>query len=171
VSQDPYFFTPPQAPSLVAPASIVPSRVGYAPPAPPVARHAAPKPPKQSRGWLVAVAAGVVVVLALVVGFVVLAHKDKHTEGNALLRPIQQADKVQLDSDLRLASTAEESWFAEHGSYTSDLGAAGYRSNGSARIAVVSAGGSSYCLRATNASAHSAEYYNRGTGLSSTPCH
>src|SRR6185312_4688689 len=128
---------------------------GYAPPAPPVARHAAPR--ASSRGGLIAVAAGLVVVLALVVGFVVLAHKDKHTEGNTLLRPIQQADRVQLDSDLRLAATAEESWLVEHGSYTANLTAAGFRSNAT-RVSVVSANASAYCLKATSPGAKTAEY-------------
>ena len=116
------------------------------------------------------VAAAVVVVIAVVVGFVVLAHKDKHTEGNALLRPVQQADKVQLDSDLRLAATAEETWLAEHGSYTTDIAAAGYPSNGSVHVVVVSANVSTYCLRATKAATR-AEYYSRAGGFSSAPCH
>lgn len=109
-------------------------------------------------------------VVAVVTGFVVLAHKDKHTAGNAPLRPIQQADRVQLDSDLRLAATAEESWLAEHGSYTANLNAAGFRSSSGTRVSVVSAGGSAYCLRASNATRQATEYYSRAGGFSAKPC-
>jgi hypothetical protein len=145
----------------------VPPRVGYAAtPAP-----SPPSPVGPSRGRLIAVAAAVAVVIAVVVGFVVLAHKDKHTEGTPVLRPIQQADKVQLDSDLRLAATAEESYLVDHGTYTSDLNAAGYRSNGSAQISVVSAGSANYCLMATNPTSQAPEYYTRAGGVSSAPCH
>jgi hypothetical protein len=116
------------------------------------------------------VAAGVVVVIAIVVGFVALAHKDKHNEGTGVLRPIQEASRVQLDSDLRLAATAEETWLAEHGSYTSNLSAAGFRSN-DAQVTVLSANAAAYCLRASSSGSKTAEYFSRAAGFSSTPCH
>jgi len=84
-----------------------------------------------SLSLLIGAGIAVVAVIAVVIGFVVLAGKDKHTEGDTLIRPITQADKVALDSALRLAASAEEAYLVEHGSYVNDLTAAGFRSNGS----------------------------------------
>ena len=143
-----------------------PTRTGYAS-TPPPTQHASTGP---SRTWLVAVAGGVAVVIAIVVGFVVLAHKDKHNELAPVLRPIQQAAGVQLESDLRSAATAEDGYFAEHDAYTSDLATAGFRSNGSAQVVVVSTTSTAYCLKATSATASAPEYYSKAGGVSTTPC-
>jgi hypothetical protein len=119
---------------------------------------------------LALIAAALVLVVAVVVGFVVLAHKDKHTEGNTVLRPIQQAAGVALEGDLHSAAVAEETWFAEHQAYTADLPGAGYRSNDTTQVSVISASTTAYCLEATSASAAAPEYYSKAGGVSATPC-
>ncbi|MFL6241350.1 MAG: hypothetical protein ACJ735_17845 [Actinomycetes bacterium] len=162
--QDSFFYTPAQPASPAVPA---PGRVGYGatPPSSP------PSPSGRSLTWLLAVAGGALAVIAIVVGFVVLAHKDKHTEGSTVLAPLQSAGKAQLDSDLQVAASAEQSYLAEHGSYTTDLTAAGYASNGSAQIQVLSATDTDFCLVARNSHAAAPEYDSKSGGVSATPCH
>jgi hypothetical protein len=170
--QDGYFFTPPPAsaqPAQAAQAPVFPTRAGYAPVQQPIT-PSLPRANGPSTAALAGVAVGVVGVIAIIVGFVTLAHKDKHTEGNAVLRPIQQAQNVQLESALRLGATAEETYLAEHGTYTTDLAGAGYR-NSAVQITVISATASDYCMQATSAGATAPEYDSKSGGFSSTPCH
>ena len=165
--QESYFFTPA---TPAQPSPVPPTRFGHAAAAQPAGVPSAPVGATRSIGWLLAVGAAALLLIAGVVGFAVLAHKDKHTEGNTVLRPIQQADNVALDSDLQLAASAEESYLAEHGDFTSDLSATGFRANDSAQISVVSASANSFCLRATKPPSTATQYYRRGAGPSSTPC-
>jgi hypothetical protein len=157
--QDPYFFTP-TPPAVPAPTA---TRAQSMTPGTPL-------PATRSLGWLLGVGVAAVVVIALVIGFVVLAHKDKHNEGTAVLRPIQQAQNVALESELRSAAVAEETYFTEHGSYTGDLSTAGYQSRSGAVVNVVASDAATYCLKATSAAAAAPEYYSKGGGVSSTAC-
>jgi hypothetical protein len=164
--QDDHFFA--TAPSAATPpAPVFPTRAGYAPMPPPVSGPARSSGP--SRTALVATALGLVAVIGIVVGFVALAHKDKHTQGDAVLRPIQQANNVQLDSALRQAAIAEEAYVTEHGTYTTDLSGAGY-ANSTVQVIVVSATASDYCLQATTPQAAAPEYHSKSGGFSGTPC-
>jgi hypothetical protein len=128
---------------------------------------------QKSVGWLVGAGVVLVLLVAGVVGFVVLGHKASKTEqkvGTAPLRPIEQANRAQLDSDLHLAASAEEVYLAEHGQYTTDLASAGFQPN-SAEMTVVSATTTNYCLKATSKTAPvTVEYDSRSGGLSATPC-
>ncbi len=170
-NNDGYFFSPtPPASQAPAPTpTSMPTRFGYAAPAQQTLTPSAPVAATRSLGWLLGAGLGLVVVIAVVVGFVVLAHKDKHIEGDGALRPIQQATNVQLESDLRSARLAEESYFAQHDAYTADLAAAGFQAN-SAQVTVVSAGAADYCLKATGGQPATVEYASKSGGVSSTPC-
>jgi hypothetical protein len=162
-----YFFTP--APSST-PGTPEPVRFGYAAPHPVAPVSAVPVAATRSVGWLLGVGVAVLLLVGAVIGVVALAHKDKHTEGNTILRPIQQAQGVALDSDLQSAEIAEQTYLAEHGSYTTDLSAAGYRANGGVRVTVVSASATDFCLEATKPGDAAPRYDSRSGGLSVTPC-
>jgi hypothetical protein len=168
-----FFFASTPTTTPVQDAPVAPTRFGYAPTTQPNLTPSAPARRGKPVTWFVIVGVVVVLVVGAIVGFGLLAGNATHDASTSVTHTVALADKAALDSDLQQAATAEEAYLAEFGSYTSNLKSAGFAANSAVRVTVVSASSSTYCLEATSTSSlpSAPEYYQRGTGVQSAPCH
>lgn len=78
------------------------------------------------------------------------------------LRQREKGWRSQMESALKNAATAQESFLTTSTAYTTDtaqLGSEGFKSAPDVRVSVVSASGTAYCMRATHISLTTVTYY------------
>jgi hypothetical protein len=66
------------------------------------------------------------------------------------LEQIERADRVKLEVDLSNAIRAQESYFAQNDTYTTDLNALGVNSSGDVSLSIPSADATTYCVEVTD---------------------
>jgi hypothetical protein len=82
-----------------------------------------------------------------------------------------KAHRLQAEVDLRNAAMAQESYFAQHGSYTTDLGAAGFNPSSSTTVTVPQADPAGFCVQAVHADSGDTWHLRKtDLGPTSGPC-
>lgn len=160
---------------------------GWAPPAPPGAhsgagpagRHAAAGTGRGSNLGVVAVVA--LVVLAVVGGAVYFvvnlgkgAGQTVSAAGALLDKGPKGALERQLQSDVANGASAEETYNASSGGYTTDVAALesnGLRVSAGDQFRVVSASAAQFCLASSRAGLPTAYWNSASGGISAAPCH
>jgi hypothetical protein len=100
----------------------------------------------------------------------------QHPPSRGVHHPPLPDVKAQVRSDLRSASTAEQTYFTDNGEYTTSVSALaqqGFAPSGGDVVTVASANGSrSYCIEGTAAQLNGTSFYYSSNvgGLSTRPC-
>lgn len=159
---DDYFAAPPPPPPTV------PGRFAASAPPPLAGRP----PERRSVLTIVLGTLGVVIAGAGIAGYFALQASQAHEESAAVDNGLALAHRVELQSALQGAVEAEEAWSGTHGSYTTDLTAAGSPAPKGVRLTVVQASASGYCLEATAVAPGTAPmFWSSDTGSpSAVPC-
>ena len=89
-----------------------------------------------------------------------------------VIEQIDEAKKVQLESDLRNVAVAEEAYFAQTESYSTDLTALGVEPSENVAITVVTADANGFCAEAAFTDAPDAKLHvvSGGTASEDGPC-
>jgi hypothetical protein len=86
-----------------------------------------------------------------------------------VLDQVDKAYVAQAQSDLRNASVAEDAYFAQNGTYSTDLNALGVHPSSGMNMMVAQADASGYCIQAQHET--SMWHYSKATGSTETgPC-
>jgi type II secretory pathway pseudopilin PulG len=86
---------------------------------------------------------------------------------------LEQTDKayqVQAEADLRNASNAEEAYFAENGTYTTDLAGAGFNPSGDVTVSVLQADAVGFCIQAVDGSGSTWHLRKSEGAMTDGPC-
>ena len=67
---------------------------------------------------------------------------------NKVIDQIDEAKSVQLESELRNVAVAQEAYFAQNDTYSTDISAVGYEPSAGITVTVVSADASGFCAEA-----------------------
>lgn len=84
---------------------------------------------------------------------------------NEVIDQLDEAKSVQLEAELRNVAVAEEAYFAQNDSYSTDINALGFEPSAGITVTVVSADASGFCAEAAFDDTPDAKLHvvNRGT--------